>query len=154
MSVGTASETEARFFEKVSPEPNTGCWLWTAYTKSAGYGQFWYLGRWKLAHRASYDMFVGKVPDGVLVCHKCDVPGCVNPDHLFLGTHQDNTDDMVRKGRDFHPKGEDNSSAKLSKLQVAAIRRDARPQRHIALEYSVSQQLVSQIKTHKVWTHI
>ncbi len=81
------------------PEPNTGCWLWTAGMRLNGYGQVKIRRVNQLAHRVSYQVHVGPMPEGMCVCHKCDVPCCVNPDHLFLGTQADNMRDRDRKGR-------------------------------------------------------
>lgn len=82
---------------------DTGCWLWTRGTSNNGYGSF-VLNRQKhLAHRSSYENFVGPIPDGLFVCHKCDTPQCFNPDHLFTGTHADNSADMKAKGRGRKP---------------------------------------------------
>lgn len=89
---------------RVEQEPNTGCWLWTgAVIPVSGYGQMRYgKGTPKKAHRVSYEIFVGPIPDGLYVCHRCDTPLCVNPDHLFLGTAKDNAQDAMRKGRYAH----------------------------------------------------
>lgn len=84
------------------PEPNSGCWLWTGAYSDGGYGLLdaKIAGRRETrAHRVSYHAFVGPIPVGLFICHRCDVPCCVNPDHLFLGTPLDNTRDMIRKGR-------------------------------------------------------
>ena len=81
------------------PEPNSGCWLWLAYTDRKGYGTIWFNGKTIKAHRLSWILHNGPVPDGLHVLHKCDIPCCTNPVHLFLGTNQDNVDDMVKKGR-------------------------------------------------------
>lgn len=94
-----------RFEEKYCPEPNTGCWLWTAALNNKGYGKigaYRSKGRydWMLAHRASWFLFKGQLSDEMCVLHKCDTPACVNPDHLFLGTKGDNIRDAVHKGRD------------------------------------------------------
>lgn len=86
-----------------APEPNTGCWLWMGATTAAGYGRLETLGKKAQAHRTAYALFVGPIPNGLLVCHKCDVRSCINPDHLFLGSAADNTRDMIRKGRDKMP---------------------------------------------------
>ena len=91
-----------RFNQKFIPEPNTGCWLWIARLNNRGYGV---IGRGRrgdgttAAHRVSWELFCGLIPNGMHVLHKCDNPPCVNPQHLFLGTHGDNMRDAVRKGR-------------------------------------------------------
>lgn len=95
-----------RFQAKV--QTGDGCWLWTGPHNRCGYGLFWLSrgsrreSRLVLAHRVAYSLEYGAIPDGFLICHHCDNPGCVRPDHLFLGTSRDNTQDMIRKGRD-HP---------------------------------------------------
>lgn len=91
-----ASDAE-RFWRSVDKTDADGCWLWRCV--SGKYGQFTVNGRNIGAHRASWAMHFGPIPDGVFVCHRCDNPRCVRPDHLFLGTHGDNMADMVAKGR-------------------------------------------------------
>lgn len=90
-----------RIIANVEPEPNSGCWLWTAGLGGSGYGALRY-GTPTRAHRVSYMVFVGPITDGLFVCHRCDTPLCVNPDHLFLGTAKDNAVDAMRKGRLCH----------------------------------------------------
>ena|SRR5688572_20970757 len=92
----------SRFDKFVFPEPNTGCWIWGGALTAAGYGLF-STGRQNepraLAHRFSYERVFGKIPDGKVLRHCCDNTFCVNPQHLIPGTHSDNTQDMVRRGR-------------------------------------------------------
>lgn len=104
-----------------TPEPNTGCWLWLGVIQRDGYGVY---GRRELAHRAAQRIHCGPPPPGAYVLHRCDVRHCVNPDHLFLGGHQDNMDDMAKKGRRaiISKPGESNGSAKLTAPDVVRIR--------------------------------
>lgn len=114
--------TQDRFMSKVMPEPNTGCWIWTASTNIKGYGQFGIGGNQNCvtSHRVAYEMFKGPIPQKMHVLHYCDNTWCVNPDHLWLGTNLDNVKDRLRKGRGA--KGITNSRAKLTELEVKIIR--------------------------------
>jgi len=88
------------FIERYAiPEPNSGCWLWDGGLTRKGYGRFRYKDRAFTAHRYVWRLFKGEIPEGMLVCHRCDVRCCVNLDHLFLGTDRDNVRDMIKKNR-------------------------------------------------------
>jgi hypothetical protein len=92
-----------RFEDKVSIEPNSGCWLWTGSLNDTGYGQLWVGSKSTRAHRLSYELHVGPIPEGMHVCHHCDNPPCCNPNHLFVGSHTDNMADKIKKGRGVNP---------------------------------------------------
>jgi hypothetical protein len=85
--------------ELYAPVPESGCWIWLHATSTAGYGQIQMAGKLEYAHRLSYERAKGPIPAGMLACHRCDTPSCVNPDHIFVGTESDNRVDMHRKGR-------------------------------------------------------
>lgn len=122
----------AFFNSRHLPEPNSGCWLWHGSTDKNGYGVICTgshqagTRRYIKAHRLSYELYCGAIPAGQIVCHRCDNPSCVNPEHLFVGSWGDNVTDMMRKGRykcggKPHP-GEKNGNAKLTASDVAFIR--------------------------------
>lgn len=126
--------------------------MWTARTNPKGYGYTSDNGKMRTAHRASYEIFIGPIPDGDQVLHTCDTPSCVNPKHLFLGSNQDNVDDRVAKGRSARAACERNANAKLTPEQVEAIRSDPRSQRVIGEAYGVTQTNVSAIKRGVTWS--
>lgn len=120
------AQTRKQYESGVTPEPNTGCWLWDAMDNGRGYGVLLVDGKRTYAHRYSYAFFKGPIPEGMFVLHACDTPQCSNPEHLFLGTHEDNMRDMKEKGRCGHKinsmPGEANPQSKLTTEQVLDIR--------------------------------
>ena len=148
-----------RWFAKV--EKSDGCWLWTGHCSSGARGDY---GRVKIngelwsAHRASYAQFVAPIPDGLFVLHRCDVPRCVRPDHLFLGTHDDNMEDMRKKGRVVTPdrSGSANGNARLTDEKVREIIAllPTHNNKQIAALYGVSHHQISLIRRGKSWMHI
>jgi hypothetical protein len=135
----------AAIASKSEREPMSGCWLWSASVFPAGYGQLGLRGVERAAHRASFIAHKGPIPTGAVICHTCDTRCCVNPAHLFAGTHADNMRDAAAKGR--AAKGMRNGSAKLDGQQRAAIRALSGrvSQSELARRFGVSQQLVSRI---------
>ena len=129
-----------RLFNYTTKDPVTGCWVFTSSICRRGYGHIRDGGKVRLAHRVSWEAFKGEALEPKqLLCHSCDNPSCVNPDHLFIGSHLDNSQDAVSKGR----------MGKLSSQQVEDIRQamaDGVLQKALAAEYGVSTALVSYIK--------
>ena len=133
------------------------CWEWTASLGSRGYGQFGVGYKLTGSHRVSYELANGAIPEGLLVCHHCDNKRCCNPAHLFLGTAQDNTQDMVNKGRHKYIShyGEKHGKSKLTAEQVAEIRRRYSgkygEKAALAREYAVSPSQIGIIINNKNW---
>jgi hypothetical protein len=144
-----------RFMEKVSPEPMSGCWLWTGAVTSGGYGTFTVRDKTVRAHRYSFEHFRQSIPAGLDALHKCDVRMCVNPDHIFIGSHADNMADKVAKRR--QPMGDKHGRAKLTEEMVLDIRTSVASgvtQRQMGDKYNVSNQTVSEIVNRKKWRHV
>ena|SRR5689334_17005961 len=148
-SKGTARE---RFDQHVPLRESGTCWLWQGYRHDCGYGLLSIKKRNFYAHRIAWEMFRGPIPDGMHVLHRCDVPACVNPEHLFLGTNDDNIADKVSKGR--QPRGETQGSSVLTDSDVKAIRSSQESSRLLAERFRVSQSNIYQVRTGRTWAHI
>jgi hypothetical protein len=111
-------------------------------------------GRIQLAHRIAYRLIFGDLSPGLVVCHRCDDPGCVNPQHLFVGTQAENLRDMRNKRRDNPPRGSRHPKARLDEALVARVRADVRSHRRIAKDYGIGKSTVGMIKAGATWTHV
>lgn len=135
-------------------DPTTGCRLWTGAKDADGYGHTSVKAKRYLAHRAAYEAVHGPIPEGMCVLHRCDTPGCINEQHLFLGTKGSNNKDRAAKGRSADSHGERHSNNKLTNKDVIAIRSDTRPHRCIAADYGVTQTTISNVLSRRTWNHI
>jgi hypothetical protein len=135
------------------PEDGT-CVEWPKGRHGRGYGRVW-TGSREFAHRVAYKLAVGPIPEGMEILHKCDNPPCVRPDHLMLGTHDDNMKDAAAKGRTLH--GERHKDAKLNCAQVQEIRRlyrEGASQRKLGSSFGIDKSVVSRLVTRKTWKHV
>ena len=157
--VGFLSRSDIeRFWDKV--DKSGDCWLWTACYSRKGYGRFRYEGKLWQAHRISWTIHFGEIPthdnfyNTMCVCHHCDVPRCVQPSHLFLGSIADNISDRDRKGRTAQLKGELNGRSKLTEKDVVFIRESSLAQAQLAAIFGVNRSVVSKVKSRKLWAHM
>ena len=146
-------KTMDRFWNKVSKSDD--CWEWLAHKNPKGYGKFRYAGaNGCLAHRVSWELEYGDIPDGMHVLHRCDNPSCVRPDHLFLGTNKDNVEDRVSKGRQRSHVGTNNPRAILTPDQVRYIRYSSATADNLAAVFNVKASYIPHIKSRKVWRNV
>ena len=147
-------ELKDRFFNKVTKTYT--CWIWQGRTMRGGYGKFRIKRKEYSAHRISWEIHNDKIPKNMMVCHTCDNPPCVNPDHLFLGTCQDNMDDMKSKGRS--PRGEQRPNSLLKDHDVRWIRKcytsTNTSYEAIAMKYGVSETTIRHILNGHKWNHV
>lgn len=144
-----------RFDSFVYPEPNTGCWLWGGNTVNGGYGQFKVDGHPYLSHRISYKIHIGEIVGNLNVCHKCDIPSCVNPDHLFLGTQLENMIDRSNKLR--QARGNSIGVSKLTNSMVGEIKQLLAMgllHKAVAKKFGVTRSVITKIKNGKIWQHL
>lgn len=145
-------DRESHFWSKV--DKSGDCWEWQGGVSACGYGMFWNGEKQVSAHRTAL-LFEGlDIPSGMCVLHTCDNRICVNPDHLWLGTHKDNAIDMVNKGRHYDRRGERCPTAKLTESQAREIKVDSRKHGAIAKDYGLAQSTVTRIKNGKRWAHL
>ena len=156
-------EDQKRFWKKVNFFGENGCWEWIACVDTNGFGMIFIDGGPRAAHRISWEVFNGEIPKGysyhgLCVCHKCDNPRCVNPDHLFLGTHTDNMKDMVKKGRSANHDGEKNGRSKLTRENVLKIRElhatGNYTYKNLASIYGVDYSTIRNIVVKVLWSNV
>ena len=162
----TTTPVVDRVLEKIVRIPFSGCWVFMGATNDFGYGIVGTGGRGApndRAHRITYRHFCGEIPSGMFVCHRCDVPSCCNPDHLFLGTNQDNVRDMISKGRNSPPPrnphvvGSVHPGSKLTEDQVVRIREAYSrgvKQKDLAQQYGVVHQTISKVVNNRRFKHV
>lgn len=152
-----------RFLKYVTIASDDGCWIWSGGRAGRGYGRFSMFKRTCVASRAAWILFNKEDPKDLLVCHHCDNPPCVNPKHLFLGTHKDNTDDNMKKGRhamkmgpNLAKRGEESGKSKLTEKQVLKIRslQGIKEGPELAEMFKVDQSNIYQIFKRRTWKHI
>lgn len=136
---------------------NGDCREWSRAKLARGYGRVQWEGRVHLAHRLSYTAYKGEIPKGMCVCHSCDNPSCINPDHLFLGTPLANMRDMVRKGRSRGPQGANHPKAKLTEHQAMLAK--ACPTKFgsataLSRLFGIHHGIVSHIMAGRIWKHL
>lgn len=149
--------TKKRFINNINDVVFTNCWEWVASTDGTGYGMFYINGKIVKAHRASWQLYFGEIPPSMLVLHKCDNRKCINPRHLFLGNHKDNSQDMIKKGRNRPVIGEAHGMSRLKEPQVSEIKKlikSGMAQRKIAAKFFISAATVCNISKKRYWTHV
>ena len=150
---------EKRFYSRIKKPEGSDCWVWQGKPNADGYGTFVINCKFMLAHRYSFILHNGDAALGDLcVCHTCDNPSCVNPEHLFAGSHKENMVDMISKGRGADTRGAKNGRAKLSEVEVRQIRELAAKgeltHRAIGAIFGVSHAVVGSIAKRKSWRHL
>lgn len=144
-------DPDALFWQKVAKGADGECWVWTGSKVRTGYGVHWADGKHVKAHRYSYALHYGEIPEGMSVLHSCDNPTCCNPAHLRLGTQKDNMADMVARNRRVAITGERHPSARLTAQDVAYIRQRLEPAHKTAAMFGVSRSLVAKIRQGALW---
>jgi len=148
------TSTEHKLLSYISVKPN-GCWEWMGSRTWDGYGRLRVGEKTYRAHRVSYELFNGPIQEGMFICHTCDNPSCVNPQHLFQGSNRDNILDAIAKGHKLSVKGENHGMSRLSSQQVSEIRNlylsGVLSQASIGLIYGISQTHVGRITRGERW---
>ena len=146
-----------RFENFIIPITESGCWIWTGGSDKRGYGKFWMGDRYESSHRASYLLHKGLIPDDKLILHKCDIPACVNPEHLYCGTYSENTRDAIKRNRYnrfSRVRGENHGRAVLTEIQVIEILKSKERTADLSRKYNVNFMTISCIRKNKSWKHL
>lgn len=143
-----------RLLRNIQIDTASGCWNWLGAKCVSGYGRIKFNDKKYRAHRLMAEIKIGPVPTDAVVCHRCDNPSCINPEHLFIGTQKENVNDRDAKGRRNQARGERHGASKLTSEQVTAIRLDTRRLPVIAKDYGITRAHVRNLKAGRAWKHI
>lgn len=183
MNKPAAASVIDKFNSAIMPVTECGCWIWMGACSGRGYGSIRIGQKTERAHRLAWELFKGPIEDGLHVLHRCDITYCVNPDHLFLGSHQDNMIDKEKKDRGNHasgrrngkhtkpertPRGDKhharlipgwavgsaNNRAVLADADIISIRKSSLPTRELVRLYKVSRTHIKRIRARKCWTNL
>ena len=145
-----------RVYAKITIPDDDGCWPWNGYRDAKGYGSVHVEGQTEKAHRVAYFIEHGYIPEGMHVLHRCDNPPCCRPDHLFLGTNEENVHDKVAKGRDIKVHGERHHRAVLKESDVREIRllEGILTQEQLSEGFGVSKRQIGRIQRGEAWAHV
>lgn len=151
-----SAKLEERIERRVFPDPNTGCFLWGGWINDDGYGRIIDDGKRYFAHRLLYELRFGKIPEGMVVMHKCDNPACVNPAHLKVSTQAENVLDMYAKGRNGHKKfsGENSPNSKITEQLATYIRNCKKSVTELVKELSISKTQIYRIRRNESWKSV
>lgn len=147
-----------RFHKTVDKQGGNKCWIWLGSKDKDGYGRFYTkLLNTSRAHKVSYILHFGNVKNGMIICHTCDIPSCVNPKHLYSGTPNDNAQDKINRGRDLNTRGAKHHNAKLNDNTVKRLKermKNGESCSMIARELEMNQSSINAIKNSKTWKHL
>jgi hypothetical protein len=144
-----------RFYSKFLVHPVTRCWIWTDCRISNGYAGIWVSGKSHKAHRLSWELHIGPIPESLHVLHKCDNRLCVRPEHLYIGTNDDNIADKVARGRERYLRGADLPCAKITEDDVKEIRSiKGKTLQQIGDIYGLELSTIGKIRSRRLWKHV
>lgn len=153
--VGARMNQVDRFMRQVVPIPIAGCWMWSgAINGREGYGQIMFDGRRQGAHRVAVQIFKGPIPDGMFVLHHCDTPGCVNPEHLYVGSLSDNSSDRERRGRGADNRGSKSPKALLTEEAARHILTSTEKPKVLAERFGVHPETIYTVLKRRSWRHV
>ena len=139
------------------PVTECGCWVWLGATYRSGHGQMTFKRQHLAVHRAAWMVYIGNIPIGKHVLHRCNVASCINPDHLYIGTDLENARDRIKSGTQHIPPrliGENHNQAILDDNKVRMIRSSSRTRKQLAVEFGVSIQTIHAVKSRRLWKHV
>lgn len=154
MCIQKGNRVQDNFWDTAEYITETGCLIWMRGDNAQGYGRVCFDGRQYHAHRIAWSLINGPIEIGKYILHHCDTPACINPRHLFIGTHADNSRDMVKKGRGAGTKGVSHNKAVLTDSQILEIRGSDVKNVVLCKKYNVHHSTIARVRRGDTWSHV